>query len=89
MGHIRRLLDVYQFPGFRPKAQIKGIFGDPKACVLQLERRQKKQCAGGAVRGVGVTTTARRGLSGTSPVEMRGFIWKWQCGESFAGGAGR
>ena len=41
MGNIRRLLDVYQFPGFRPKAKIKGVLGDPKGRVIQLERRQK------------------------------------------------
>lgn len=83
------MLDVYQFPGFRPKAKIKGVFGDPKARVIQLERRQKKRFAGSAVRGVGVTTIARRDLFGTSPVGMREFIWKWRCGGSPAGGAGR
>jgi transposase len=46
MGNISRLLDVYQFPGFRPKATIKGIFGDPKARVIRLERRQKKTVCG-------------------------------------------
>ncbi len=66
IANIRRLLDVYQVPGFRPKAKITGVFGDPTARVIRLERRQKKQCAGGAARGTGVTTTARRGLSGTS-----------------------
>lgn len=43
MGNIRRLLDVCQFPGFCPKAKIKGIFGDPKARVIRLERRQKNR----------------------------------------------
>lgn len=41
MGKIRRLLDVYRFPGFRPKARVKGLFGDPKARVIRLERLQK------------------------------------------------
>ena len=41
MGPIRRLLDVYRFPGCRPKATIKGVFGDPKARIIRLERRQK------------------------------------------------
>ena len=31
MGKKRRLLDEYQFPGFRPMSKIQGIFGDPKA----------------------------------------------------------
>ena len=35
------MLDEYRFPGFRPKAEITGIFGDPKARGIRLERRQK------------------------------------------------
>src|SRR3989338_9222550 len=41
MRKKRRLLDEYQFPGFRPKAGIQGIFGDPKARVIRLKRTQK------------------------------------------------
>ena len=89
MGKIRRLLDVYQFPGFRPKAKLKGVFGDPKARVIRLERRQKKQGAGVAARGIGVTTTASRGVSEILPAGMCGYTWKWQSAASPAGGAGR
>jgi hypothetical protein len=39
MGKKRSLLDGYQFPGYRPRARVKGIFGDPKARVIRLERR--------------------------------------------------
>lgn len=42
----RRLLDTYRFPGFRPQATVKGVFGDPKARVVTLVRRGKKQSAG-------------------------------------------
>ena len=89
MGNIRRLLDVYQFPGFRPKAKIKGVLGDPKARVIQLERRQKNGVRAVAALGTGVTTTARRGLSGIFPAGMCGYIWKWQYTASPAGGAGK
>ncbi|MDH5562025.1 MAG: hypothetical protein OEY91_00145 [Nitrospirota bacterium] len=41
MPKKRSLLDAYRFPGFRPRARIKGIFGDPQARVIRLERRQK------------------------------------------------
>ena len=41
MGKKSRLLDEYRFPGFGPKAEIKGIFGDSKAWVIQLKRTQK------------------------------------------------
>jgi len=89
MGKIRRRLDVYQFPGFRPKAKIKGGFGAPKARVIRRERRQKKRCAGVATLGTGVTTTARRGLSGIFPAGLCGETWKWPYAASPAGGAGR
>ena len=41
MEKRRRLLDEYRFPGFSPRAEIKGIFGDPKARVIRLKRTQK------------------------------------------------
>jgi hypothetical protein len=41
MGKNRRLLDEYRFPGFRPRAEIQGVFGDPKARVIQFKRTQK------------------------------------------------
>jgi hypothetical protein len=39
MQKQRRLWDAYRFPGFRPRATVHGIFGDPKARVVHLERR--------------------------------------------------
>ena len=38
-----RLPDTYGFPGFRPAAIVRSIFGDPKARIVTLQRRQKKQ----------------------------------------------
>ena len=38
----RRVLDAYRFPGFRPQATVKGVFGDPVACIVTLVRRGKK-----------------------------------------------
>ena len=35
----RRLRDAYAFPGLRPQARIKGVFGDPRARVITLDRR--------------------------------------------------
>ncbi len=46
MKKHRRLQDEYQFPGYRPKAALKGIFGDPYSVVIKLERRQKKNICG-------------------------------------------
>lgn len=59
MGKKRRLLDEYRFPGFRPRAEIQGVFGDPKARVIHLKRTQKKQYAGNVARFIGVITTRR------------------------------
>jgi hypothetical protein len=41
----RRLWDAYAFPGFRPEATVRGIFGDPKVRIIRLRRRSKKRCA--------------------------------------------
>lgn len=89
MRKTRRLLDEYQFPGFRPKAEIKGIFGDPKVRVIRLERTQKKQYAGIAAKLIGVITTRQFVGYGTYPVEMRGYIWKWRFGVYTVGDARR
>lgn len=44
MGRERRLVDVYRFPAFRPRAAVRGVFGDPNASVVRLERREKTLC---------------------------------------------
>jgi hypothetical protein len=43
MRKPRRLDDAFRFPGFRPEATVRGIFGDPKARILRLLRRGKKR----------------------------------------------
>ena len=77
MGKKRRLLDEYRFPGFGPRAEIKGTFGDSKARVIRLKRIQKKRYAGVVERFIGVITTRRYVGYGIYPVEMHGFTWKW------------
>lgn len=74
MGRKRQLLDEYQFPGFRPKANIKGVFGDPKARVIHLKRTQKKRCADVAIRCIGVITIRRCDGYGIYPAGIHGFI---------------
>jgi hypothetical protein len=32
---------AYAFPGFRPEGTVRGIFGDPKARIIKLNRRSK------------------------------------------------
>jgi hypothetical protein len=68
MGKLKRLQDVYKFPGFTPMAEVRGVFGDPWAVVITLRRRQKKRAAGSAGVGVALSMTNGRGAFATSPV---------------------
>lgn len=40
------MIDAYRFPGFRVRCKLKGLFGDPKARLITLERRRKKTICG-------------------------------------------
>ncbi|MDP2207266.1 MAG: hypothetical protein Q8K98_00650 [Bacteroidota bacterium] len=73
MRKNRRLLDEYRFPGYRPRANIQGIFGDPKARVIQLERTQKKHYAENAAPHIEAITTRRLGGYGIYPAEMHEY----------------
>lgn len=89
MSKKRSLLDEYQFPGFRPKAGIQGVFGDPKARVIRLKRMQKKRFVDVVALFIEVITT--KGCEGFEIylVGMRGFIWKWRFGVFYVGSAGK
>ena len=83
MRKQRRLLDEYRFPGFRPRAKIQGVFGDPKARIIRLVRTQKKRFVDVAGPYTEVITTKAFGGYEIYPVEMPGFIWKWMSGEYY------
>lgn len=70
-----KLEDTYCFPGFRPKATIKGIVGDPKARVITLQRREKKRLAVPVAKFREHSTTKSSDTFGISPAETFGFIW--------------
>ena len=89
MEKQRRLLDEYRFPGYRPSAKIRGVFGYPRARVIYLKRTQKKRYAVVAERSIGVITTRRCVGYETYPVGMLGSIWRWKCGGSNAGSVGK
>jgi len=65
---------------------MQGIFGDPKARVIRLQRTQKKQRADVAERYTGTTTTRQCDGYGICPVGMHVSTWKWKFGESSASG---
>jgi hypothetical protein len=73
-ARVRRLLDAYRFPGCRAKAAIKGVFGDPKARVIALERRAKKPSADVADVFSSVGTTTVFDAYATCPVATLGSI---------------
>ncbi len=68
MGKLRRLQDIYRFPGYIPMAEVRGVFGDPSAVVITLRRRRKKLAAECAVEGIAPSTINGRDASATSPV---------------------
>ena len=89
MGKKRRLLDEYQFPGVRPRSAIQGMFGDPKARIIRLDRTEKKRPVAVAGPYIGATTTRQCGGYGTCPAGMHGYTWRWRFGASGARGAGQ
>ena len=87
MRKQRRLWDTYRFPGFRPRATVQGVFGDPKARVVRLDRRGKKRFAAAAVISSAVGTIASEDGFATWRVEIIESIWTSKCAESIARGA--
>jgi hypothetical protein len=87
MEKKRKLLDEYRFPGFCPRSDVHGVFGDPRARVIRLGRTQKKQSVDIAGKYTEATTTRRLGGYGICHVGMRAYTWKWKSGEYYARGA--
>jgi hypothetical protein len=76
MGRARRLVDVYRFPGFRPRAAVRGVFGNPKVRIVRLERRGKKLCVESAVGPRAESTIASCAGCGTSRPETPESTWR-------------
>jgi hypothetical protein len=87
MAKIKRLLDVYRFPGLVPYFPLRGVFGDHRAVVIHLRRRQKKRYAESAAKSNFAITTNDLGECATSPVETDASIWLTRGGVSIARGA--
>jgi hypothetical protein len=84
----RRLWDIYQFPGFRPSATVKGIFGEPGARVIALSRRPKKHSAAAADFLTARGTTGRYVACGISRVATAGSTSTWRFAGFFVAAAG-
>jgi hypothetical protein len=85
MQKKKTLYDSYQFPGFTPQHSVIGIFSDPRARVIKLNRQGKKQHAVFAARSTALFTTIRYAGSAIFPVATRASIWNCQYGASCAG----
>jgi len=68
---------------------VAGIFGDPKARIIRLVRRGKKQLVVFVGQFITRFTTARPEEFGTSPAGMLAFTSKWRSDEWIAEGARR
>lgn len=78
MNKHKRLYDEYRYAGFTPAVTVKGLFGDPKARILVLKRRQKKRYAPFAVDRTEAFTTTKYVAFGILVVATHECIWKWR-----------
>jgi hypothetical protein len=82
----KRLLDAYRFPGFRPVAELRGVFGDPYARVISLVRRSKKLPVVSVVGSIRAGTTAQRDRYAICPAGAIASTSSWRYGVSCAAG---
>ena len=57
---------------------LKGLFGDPFARIIRLQRRGKKQSVEPAERFLAPSTTEKQDWYGTSRAEIYGSTWNWK-----------
>ena len=76
----RRLGDAYRFKGFRPQADVRGIFGDAKARIMRLVRRSKKRFVVAVDAFSQAGTTGAGGVFAISPVAICGSTWRSKYG---------
>jgi hypothetical protein len=75
-----RLQDAYRFVGFRPRATIRGVFGDPKARVITLVRRSKKQSVAPAAKRIRGGTTEGSSGHAICPAATPASLSSSRCG---------
>jgi len=83
----QRLSDGYSFAGFRARAGVRGVFGDPNARIVCLDRRSKKRFAVVAGRFITAGTTVRNGKFATCLAQDFGLLWNSKCDASPAAAA--
>lgn len=71
----RRLSDGYSFAGFRARATVRGVFGDPNVRIVRLGRRSKKRFAVVADGSRTVGTTDECGRFATCRAQDFRLFW--------------
>ena len=79
MANFKRLHDLYRFPGFVPLPKVRGVFGDSRAVVITLRRRQKKRAVVSVAKNIAVTMTSDREGPGISRVATSGSMSSSHC----------
>ena len=75
-SYKRRLSEAYRFPGFHTMLTVTGIFGDPKARLVQLIRRSNKRYAAAAERRKSADMIIRPGRCAIFRAESPVSIWR-------------
>jgi hypothetical protein len=70
----RYLLDEYRYPGFIPRARLKGIFGDPQARVITFVRRQKKRGVAAVAKSIRAIMIKKCAGYEICPAATNGYI---------------
>jgi hypothetical protein len=55
----RTLRELFSFPGFYAERQLAGVFGDPKARIVELKRQKKERHVQDAAGTIAVITIPR------------------------------
>jgi hypothetical protein len=82
MAKFKVLQDLYRFPGLVPLPQVCGLFGDPVAVVITLQRRRKKRSAVSVVASIAHTTTNGLGMSAIFRVGTSVSTCSFRCAAS-------
>lgn len=61
MKEIKTLRELFSFPGFYALQQLKGVFGDPKARIIELKRQKKELYVQVVGKAITDTTTLKSG----------------------------
>lgn len=85
----RRLSDAYRFPGFKPRADVVGVFGDPKARIVRLARTGKKLSVAVVARQAFHIMIAAQDGFGIYLAVIRAFFSKSRSGVCNAGPVGK